>query len=50
MAKKEMAGQGSIVQLEKDKPKGKCRKWQLRVSLGLGVSATVKPTILASVL
>ena len=35
MAKKEMAGQGSIVQLEKDKPKGKCRKWQLRVSLGL---------------
>lgn len=33
--KKEIAGQGSIVQLEKDKPKSKCRKWQLRVSLGL---------------
>ena len=28
-------GSGSIVQLERDKPKGKCRKWQLRVSLGL---------------
>ena len=27
-------GKGSIVQLEKDKPRGKCRKWQLRVSLG----------------
>ena len=27
-------GSGSIVQLEKDKPKGKCRKWQLRVSTG----------------
>lgn len=27
-------GSGSIVQLEKDKPRGKCRKWQLRVSLG----------------
>lgn len=33
MAKVE--GEGSIVQLEKDKPKSKCRKWQLRVSLGL---------------
>lgn len=27
-------GMGSIIQLEKDKPKNKCRKWQLRVSLG----------------
>ncbi len=27
-------GSGSIIQLEKDKPKGKCRKWQLRVSTG----------------
>lgn len=27
-------GAGSIIQLEKDKPKGKCRKWQLRVSTG----------------
>lgn len=27
-------GQGSIIQLEKDKPRSKCRKWQLRVSLG----------------
>ena len=25
---------GSIIQLEKDKPKGKCRKWKLQVSLG----------------
>ena len=34
MAKKQVNGEGSIVQLEKDKPKGKCRKWQLRVSCG----------------
>ena len=27
-------GSGSIIQMEKDKPKGKCRKWQLRVSCG----------------
>ena len=27
-------GEGSIVQLEKDKTKGRCRKWQLRVSCG----------------
>lgn len=27
-------GMGSIIQLEKDKPRSKCRKWQLRVSLG----------------
>lgn len=27
-------GAGSIVQLEKDKPKNKCRKWQLRVCIG----------------
>ena len=27
-------GNGSIVQLEKDKPRGKCRKWRLVVSLG----------------
>lgn len=31
----ETKGTGSIVQLEKDKPKGKCRKWQLRVSVGI---------------
>ena len=30
-----MKGQGTIVQLEKDKPRGKCRKWQLRASVGL---------------
>lgn len=35
MAKKEVSGQGSIVQLEKDKPKSKCRKWQLRVPVGM---------------
>lgn len=35
MGRKEVSGQGSIVQLEKDKPRSKCRKWQLRVSLGL---------------
>ena len=29
-----VTGEGTIVQLEKDKPKSKCRKWQLRVSLG----------------
>lgn len=35
MAKKEVSGQGSIVQLEKDKPKSKCHKWQLRVPVGM---------------
>ena len=30
----ETKGSGSIIQLEKDKPKGKCRRWQLRVSVG----------------
>lgn len=34
MAGKKVNGEGTIVQLEKDKPKGKCRKWQLRVSTG----------------
>ncbi len=34
MAGKKVKGEGTIVQLEKDKPKGKCRKWQLRVSTG----------------
>lgn len=34
MAGKKIKGEGTIVQLEKDKPKGKCRKWQLRVSTG----------------
>ena len=32
-----MAGKvckGSIIQLEKDKPRSKCRKWKLQVSLG----------------
>jgi integrase len=28
-------GAGSIVQLEKDRPKSKCRKWQLRISAGM---------------
>lgn len=27
-------GEGSVVQLEKDKPKSKCRRWQLRVCTG----------------
>ena len=30
----ETKGNGSIIQLEKDKPRGKCRKWQLRVPIG----------------
>lgn len=30
----ETKGTGCIVQLEKGKPRGKCRKWQLRVSVG----------------
>lgn len=30
-----VAGSGSITQLEKDKPKSKCRKWQLRVPVGV---------------
>ena len=34
MASKTINGEGSIVQLEKDKAKGKCRRWQLRVSTG----------------
>lgn len=29
-----VTGNGSVVQLEKDKPRGKCRRWQLRVSCG----------------
>lgn len=32
--KKDVKGQGSIVQFEEDKPKSKCRKWQFRVSTG----------------
>ena len=31
----EVKGQGSIIQLEKDKPKSKCRKWQLRASVDM---------------
>lgn len=31
----EVSGNGTIFQMEKDKPKSKCRKWQLRVSTGL---------------
>jgi integrase len=27
-------GDGSVVQLEKDRPRGKCRRWQLRVCVG----------------
>lgn len=30
-----VTGEGSIIQMEKDKPKSKCRKWQLRVPVGL---------------
>lgn len=30
-----VTGEGTIVQLEKDRPKSKCRKWQLRVPVGL---------------
>ena len=30
-----VTGEGSIIQMEKDKPKSKCRKWQLRVPIGL---------------
>lgn len=30
-----VTGEGTIVQPEKDKPKSKCRKWQLRVPVGL---------------
>lgn len=28
-------GGGFIIQKEKDKPKNKCRKWELRISLGM---------------
>ncbi len=31
----ETQGTGSVVQLERGMPKGKCRKWQLRVSVGM---------------
>lgn len=31
----EVKGQGSIIKVEKDKPANKCRKWQLRVSVGM---------------
>ena len=27
-------GKGSIVQMDKSKPRGKCRKWRLKVSTG----------------
>lgn len=39
MAKKkvEIKGNGTIDPLEKDKPKSKCRKWQLRISVGKDV-------------
>ena len=30
-----VTGEGSIIQMEKGKPKSKCRKWQLRVPIGL---------------
>lgn len=30
-----VTGEGTIVQLEKDKPRSKCRKWQLRVPVGM---------------
>ena len=28
-----VTGEGSIIQMEKDKPKSKCRKWQLRAEI-----------------
>lgn len=31
-------GSGSIVQIEKDRPRSKCRRWQLRVSVGRDLS------------
>ncbi len=31
----ETNGTGSVVQLEKGVPRGKCRKWQLHVSVGM---------------
>ena len=31
----EVAGEGSIIQMEKDKPKSKCRTWQQRVPIGM---------------
>ncbi len=31
----ETQGTGSVVQMEKGVPRGKCRKWQLRVSVGM---------------
>lgn len=39
MAKKkvEIKGAGTIIALEKDKPKSKCRKWKLQVSMGKDV-------------
>lgn len=30
----EINGEGTIIQLEKDKPKSKCRRWKIEVSLG----------------
>ena len=30
-----VTGEGSIIQMEKDKPKSKCRTWQLRVPIGM---------------
>ncbi len=33
-AMRRASGKGCIVQLEKDRPRGRCRKWQLRVSTG----------------
>lgn len=30
-----VTGEGSVVQLERDKPRGRCRRWQLRVPVGM---------------
>jgi integrase len=35
MTMAKVTGEGTIVQLEKDKPRSKCRKWQLRVPVGM---------------
>lgn len=41
-------GSGSIVQLDKDKPRSKCRRWQLRVSAGRDLSTGKYRTFLRS--
>ncbi|MEG0759669.1 MAG: site-specific integrase, partial [Raoultibacter sp.] len=40
--RRNISGEGTIVQLEKDKPRSKCRKWKLKVSLGRDTKAEPK--------